>query len=493
MMKSFSAPTNGWNARDSLDSMKSEDAVFLDNWFPDTGKCVLRNGHTSHATILGGHVETLANYESGSTEKLIAAANGNIWDATSLGAASSLGSGFTNNRWQDFNMDGKLCLVNGADTPQQYNGSLSNLTITGSGLTATSIIFGHSFKSRSYFIMENSASFWYSSTNTLGGATTEFDLSTIGNSGGKIMFMSTWSRDAGDGMDDFAVFVMSTGDVIVYQGSNPGDAAAWALVGVYKTGNPLSRRAYIKVGGELVLMTLDGFIPMSAIIQKGQFAKGSVINDRIRNAVQNAAVNYSGNFGWDAIHYPRGNKVFFNIPIITNSDSHQYVYNTTTGAWCRYRDIQANCWALFNGNIFFGGNATVFQAENGFNDNGSDIQADAMPAFNYMGLRNSNKTFGGVMHTLASEGDLPIETRIGVNFKTPNLDFNESNFSATGSGWDDGVWDSAEWVGGDEIIERWISTLGYGYNATARLRISTSNQSVSWYSTNYLYEKGGPI
>lgn len=492
MMKSVSAPTGGWNARDSLDSMADKDAVFLDNWYPDSGKCTLRKGYTSHATTLGSHVDTLVNYSSGTTEKLLAAANGEIWDVSSAGAGTSLGSGFSGNRWQTVNMDNKIAFVNATDSPQVYDGTtLGTLSVTGP--TGANLVWGYSFKARSYFGEENSASFWYSAIDALGGTMTEFDLSTVGNLGGEIMFMADWSRDAGDGLDDFAVFVMSTGEIIVYQGSNPGDSSDWALVGVYKSGRPLSRRSYIKVGGDLVIMTEDGFIPMSAIIQKGQFAKGSVINDKIRNAVQNAALSYFSNFGWQAEYYPLGNRVIFNIPLITNTQCHQYVYNTTTGAWCRYKGINANCWAVYNNNLYFGGNATVYQAETGFNDNGSNIEADALPAFNYMGKRDRNKSFSAVMHTLASEGSLPVETRIGVNFKTPTLTFNASTFTAVGSNWDDGVWDSADWAGGDEIIEKWIGTAGYGYNASARIRIATSNQSVNWYTTNYLYQWGGPL
>jgi hypothetical protein len=43
--------------------------------------------------------------------------------------------------------------------------------------------------------------------------------------------MLNWTNDAGDGVDDYAAFVFSTGEVLVYQGDDPGSVNAWSLIG----------------------------------------------------------------------------------------------------------------------------------------------------------------------------------------------------------------------------------------------------------------------
>jgi hypothetical protein len=125
--KSFFAPVGGWNALDNLANLKEDEAVILQNWFPDGVSCRSRNGHTEWATGLGtGAVDSLMTYTGLTTQKLFAVANNNIYDVSTTGAASSVVSGLTNNRWQFENYGNAsgnyLFSANGADTPRQYNG-----------------------------------------------------------------------------------------------------------------------------------------------------------------------------------------------------------------------------------------------------------------------------------------------------------------------------------------------------------------------------------
>ena len=109
------APIGGWNARDSLDAMPPTDAVKLVNWIPRAGYVQSRGGYSIHATGLGAAVPTVVPYR-GLTSKLLAAADGEIWNVTTSTPAS-LGSGFTSDRWQTANHSTKLIFVNGADAP----------------------------------------------------------------------------------------------------------------------------------------------------------------------------------------------------------------------------------------------------------------------------------------------------------------------------------------------------------------------------------------
>ena len=82
--RSVPPPVKGWSTFHSVADMPADMAVVLDNWFPETEKIRLRPDHTSHATGLGGPVETLLPYNAlDGTTKLFGAANGNIFDVTS--------------------------------------------------------------------------------------------------------------------------------------------------------------------------------------------------------------------------------------------------------------------------------------------------------------------------------------------------------------------------------------------------------------------------
>ena len=146
------APVGGWNARDALDKMEATDAVRLVNWIPRAGYVQSRGGYSVHATGLGGAVQTVVAYR-GLSSKLLAAANGNIWNVTTS-TPSSLGSGFANNRWQTANHSTKLILVNGVSAPQVYDGAtLAAANFTGSpgGFTATTMWGVATFKGRAFY------------------------------------------------------------------------------------------------------------------------------------------------------------------------------------------------------------------------------------------------------------------------------------------------------------------------------------------------------
>ena len=233
------APIGGWNARDDISQIPPNQALALENWFPGEQAVTTRPGYASFATITGT-AETLVSYNFETTQDLLVCHNGEISDVTD-GSTTSLASGFSNNRWFWVNFRGFALMFNGADTPQKYDGStVSTNTIIGSGLTATNLKYPWIFKSRMFIVEKDSASFWYLDTNNISGTASELDFSGLAE--GKALAGATWTRDGGAGMDDYCVFLMSEGDLLVYQGSNPASASDWALVGKYRVGKPMGDR-----------------------------------------------------------------------------------------------------------------------------------------------------------------------------------------------------------------------------------------------------------
>lgn len=484
---SVPAPVGGWNTRDSKDKMPPEDAVILTNWFPDVGYVRLRNGFSSHATGLGGNVETLAEYHATTVRKLLAAANGNIWDATNAGAASSLASGFSNNRWQWANFNGSMGFVNGTDAPQVYDGSaVSAMTVSGTALTVSNLIGINVFKSRSYFWEANSQDFWYSATNALGGALTKFPLSRVSQFGGNLVTMCTWTMDGGNGPDDYAVFIMSSGDVIVYQGSDPGSADDWSLVGMYRIGSPLSIRSAMKMGGDVVIITKDDYVFLSKVLKDGTNLKKT----KAVGAIQTAAASYSANFGWQAILYPAGGMAIFNIPT-TTSRFEQHVLNIKTGAWARFTGWNARCFALYNDSLYFGGSGIVYKADTGMQDGSSAINGDALTAWNRFGTARV-KQMTAVRNLMETDGDLiSVSSAIGADFLEPNTSYSTTTSVISGTSWDTADWDTSDWPNEFAISSEWKSAAAMGHTFAQRVKVSTGTQSVRWNASDYIVQPGG--
>jgi hypothetical protein len=489
------APTGGWNARDSLATMAADQAIILDNLFPEASKVSLRRGYASHATGLSSTAESLMAYASGTTQKLFAASGGNIYNVTSSGAVGAADlTGLTNARWQHvmFGTAGGnfLVIANGADAPRNYDGTTwTTPAIT--GVTTTNLIHVNAFKQRLFFVENNTLNAWYLPVASIAGAASRLDFSSITTLGGKLMAMGTWTLDGGDGLEDRAVFITSKGEVLVYEGTDPSSASTWALVGIFRIGAPIGRRCILRLGPDLVIITQDGFVPLSQALNSARSTPQVALSDNIREAVNSATRDHGSKFGWQPILYPKGRYVLFNVPIVEGGTYYQYIMNVTTGAWCRFTGQNGGCWEVHNDELYFGGSTVVYKADTGNNDNNANITGEAKTAFNYFNHRGQLKRFTMVRPLLASEGTLAPILGLNVDFSDELPTGTPTYSGSAGSPWDTSPWDTSSW-GSDPTIRRdWQSVNGIGYCAALRLKAAAKNLNIHWHATDFIFEAGG--
>lgn len=496
-------PVGGWNTRDALAAMPPEDAVVLDNWFPGLGSVKTRAGGEAYANTLGGAVKTLAEFNGGSLRKFIAAANGNIWNVSAAGAGVSLASGFASDIWDAAQFDdasggARMGLVNGSDAPQIYSGAVvAAMTISGPGLVPANLNGIHIFKGRSYFWDDRTQDFWYSATNALGGVCTKFPLGRVNNTGGNLLAMATWSRDAGNGLTDLAVFILSSGDILIYSGDDPGTAASWSLVGVYNIAPPVSKRGVEKIGADLIIATKAGYVSLASVFQSGRFnEESSSISSKIRQAVLDAMNSFSALFGWQMLLYPRGNYALVNVPTSTTAFD-QHVINVETKAWCRFTGQAAQCWGLFNDSLYYGtASGTVVKADTGTSDVGIAIACSGQTAWNFL-ESSQNKQVTALRFGLKREAStLGYTCGIAFDYKQLLTTINQSvsdSAGATWLTWETNPWDTQPWGSTLYVTNQWCSASGMGYAVSASIQVSLSTQRVEWLSTSYLVKPGAPV
>jgi hypothetical protein len=393
-------PVGGWDAASPLSAMPEDRAVQLKNWFPRPGYGEIRRGYVRHAYDVGtdtSPVESLMAWRGPASSKMFAASGAAIYDVTTAStAASSALTGLNNARWQHVNITTGaghyLWICNGADDPRHFNGSVW-ATPSLTGVTATSIVHVNSHKKRLWFTILDSLTAYYLATDAVAGAATSFALGSVFTRGGHLVAMGTWSRDGGSGPDDYAVFVSSEGQVALYQGTDPASANTWALVGTYDVPAPIGRRCFVKYGADLALITLEGVFPLSQLLSVDQSQAGRVaLTANISPAFNSAARSYASVWGWEAIVYPRGTRLIVNIPSAENSASSQYVMNTLTGAWCEFDGHTANCWLVYDDNLYFGGNTgSVFKADTGSLDFDQPITATGQTAYTALGTAQTKR------------------------------------------------------------------------------------------------------
>jgi hypothetical protein len=187
-----------------------------------------------------------------------------------------------------------------------------------------------------------------------------------------------WSRDGGDGIDDFIAFFMSSGDCLVYQGTDPGDADAWALVGIYNIPAPIADRAVLEFGGDIFLVSKTDAVFLSTIIR----LDGNVITpSKLSGAIQSATNSYSDNFGWEVSYYPSKGWLIINVPKSTNSKYIQYVRNSKDGASWQITGWNARTFGIYNNDLYFGGDGVIYKADNGTIDGTDGIDFEVQQAY----------------------------------------------------------------------------------------------------------------
>ena len=493
---SLPAPVGGWNARDALSEMGEKDAVILTDFFPTPSEVRLRLGSLDFATGLSGQVETVMAYNGLSSTKLLAASGTSIYDVTNGGAVgAAVQSGLTNARWQHTNYANTsgnyIYMVNGADAPRYWDGTTwTNAAIT--GVTAANLIHINQHKNRIWFVEKNSLSAWYLATSAIAGAATKFDLTGVAQMGGALVAMATWTLDAGQGVDDLAVFITNKGEVIVYKGTDPSSASTWALVGVWQIGAPIGRRCFVKFAGDLLIITQDGVYPMSGALQSSRLDPRVAITDKIQFAVSASVSLYGSNFGWELLPFPKENMLFLNVPVSTGSQQ-QYVMNTITKSWCNFTGWAANCWELFGDDLYFGGNGVVTRAWYGTSDNGTNINGDALQAFTDFGRAGQIKDYKMMKPFFRADGTPSIGANLNTDFNiadtTSTLSFTPTTYAV----WDTAVWDSAVWGGGLDTLQNWQGVNGIGEWAAPRVKVASKSLDVRWVSTTILFELGGVL
>lgn len=508
---SIPSPVGGLNARDSLANMAPTDAIIMDNWFPTPSDVELRNGYMQYATGLPGWVESLLPYNGlNAARKLFAASvNGtgaSIYDVTNSGGVGSAKvTGLTSARfqWTNFATAGATYLygVNGRDNPVLYNGTtwqqVGNATspIAITGTDPSKFIQVVPYQQRLYFIPVNSTGFWYLAAASIGGAAQFFDLGPLLNLGGYIVGMVDWTINNAAGIQEYAVFVSSEGECLMYQGYDPNTSATWGLVARFRIGRPIGNRFYVKTGSDVNLLTVDGVVPLSQSLLTDRSSINIAVSDKIRNQIRSDISSYNSNFGWQLKLFPAGTKLIVNVPVSTDQSMYQYVMNTITGAWCSFGKLNnpwnAACFEILEDNLFFGGNGYVAQCDTGQLDNNGSIQATAKGAFNYFGVKGQNKMFTFMRPIFIAGGNLQASIDINVDFENIVPTSTPTTSTGVGTPWGS-PWGSA-WTTAETIVQNWDTPNAIGFCAAPYIIVKAANLGVNWEATDFVFQPGGVL
>jgi len=454
----FPAPIRGWVLNENLASPQPGGARVLDNWVCTTTGIRVRGGAPKYATLPDAVVSVFP-YRAG-TDALFAATTTGIFDATTIIDANVAltpdVTGQTSGTYStaQFGTAGGdfLYAVNGADDAQLYDGTVWT-QINGAsvpavtGVLTSDLIHVWTHANRIWFVQRNTLNAWYLPVDSIAGAAVQFSLAGVFTKGGTLLFGAKWSLSAGDGLDDKCVFVTSEGEVAVYEGTNPSSAATWRLAGRYDMPKPIGSLSYIQAGGDLLIATDIGLIPVSAAINSDL---GAIEAKAVSRPIAPYWIERARDIGltsWQMAKVHRSGIMVVSQPATTGSfDATCLVINLITGAWSRFTGWDTQCLCEFAGGGVFGStDGCLYLMDTSGSDNGALYTAAYLGLHDAMGVYGQEKTVLQMRPMLQAAGDVNPLVSAKVNFNQILSPPPASPVSYVEDLWDVGLWDVAVW------------------------------------------------
>ena len=496
------APLGGLNTKDPLALMGQKYATVLENWFPSQGAVELRKGITAHATGVPTGTQHFAAWSGPTSEKLFAFTSSGAYDVTTAGAVGAASTSLTSGAASTvmFNTTGGAFLwcVNGVDDARYYNGTTwtttASYTLTSGGTIASNLFsVVHSFKRRLFVLEKASMNFYYFDVDSIAGLVSRFPLGALFSEGGSLTAVGNWTASGALTIDDYVVFISSEGQAVVYQGTDPADAGAWKLQGVYTIGKPLGKHCTYKFGADLLVLTEFGLTSMTKVLSSSVSGAETTLTANIAPTFRSFASAGRDLPGWKIVTSDTDNLLLINVPRTGGRTTIQLACNITTNAWSVFSGWDAKAWVEGSDNLYFQAGTKTYKALTATDDDGSAIQAYAATAWAYLPPRGSKKQVKVVRPVMKIEGRVVVDAAIDVDF---NTGYGYSQAFTEGSGlftYDSPatLWDTATWGKLPKTKLDWLTLANEdGHCMSFRCRLTARAADVEWYSTDFIYESG---
>lgn len=504
----FRSPVRGWVSNVSLAAGLKDAAIVMDNWFPTATGVRLRGGSEEYVDLGSNPITFMFTYSASGVEKLFACETAKVWNITSTANADITGQTSGDYSWQQMETAGGNYgyLCNGADSPQLYDGSswaavtgASSIAIT--GVTTTGLSHPWVYRNRLYFVEKDTQQAWYLPLDSVGGSATVHTLRGVFQNGGSLLMGATWSTDAGDGADDYNVFVSDQGEVAVYTGDDPG-ADNWSLVGRYDLGGkPLGKNATMRAGGDLLIATMQGIVPLSQVLQKDPAAlKLSAVTVQIEPDWINEADRRQTR-NWHMVKWVEKNMGFVALPVVDGTtDPMAYVINLQTGAWARYTGWDTRSCATYRGGLYFGtSDGRVMIAESGGNDDGEVYVCSVAWHFDDLRRPAQFKTAVQARATFRAAKAFNPQLSMSVDYAQSFPAAPDSVANFTVDEWGSAIWGTAVWGAQTTqatVSTMWKSVTGAGFTHAPQVQVTCGTTPVpdaEMMSLDLLYRGGGVV
>jgi hypothetical protein len=527
-------PVRGLNTTGAVAAMQPSDAMQMDNFISTDTGVQMREGWREYATGLGGEIRTIMSYEGSPAlattspiqqSLLFAVTDEGIFDIEGGGDLSAelpmialTGASFAGRMsYVMFTTDAGQYLIacSEVDGAFLYDGvawmKMSSVGGPGPGFVTgadpAQFVQVCAWKKRLMFVQRDSTVAWILPVGQVGGAAVQFDFGPLMRFGGMLLALTNWTQDAGDGIDDRLVVLGTSGDMLIYEGTDPTNASEFRNTGTWFIGQPpVGRRCFTTAGGNVFVLTVFGVIPVTQVVQGGLDAletSGTEYFQQLRHI--QAVLNFdfatlANTVGWEIMHFP--NKALLHIarPSQVTNQWVQYAFQEHNVAWSRLLDIPGVTFGRRLEELYAGTeDGRVLRVHDGHTDGtvidgtgAHEIRARVTPAFSYFGDPGVVKQALMVrVNFLASASPAYLVT-MNSNFAVSPPGIAPTRGEFVGALWDEALWNVDLWAGARSAYGEWNSVEGIGYSLAPSIYVA-AEQLTTIANIEYMMKSGGPM
>lgn len=367
------------------------------------------------------------------------------------------------------------------------------------GVDPASLVSVTVFKSRVWFTEKNSARAWYLAAGAIYGTATQFEMGTKFRAGGSLVGLWNWTMDGGAGIDDKLVAISAGGDIVVWGGTDPASATTFGMQGVWYAGAvPSGRRIATNFGGELLLLSTVGVLPLSKLLSGNpDVDRSQYATTKIGNLFNALAMGKTALKGWSLRLHPEDNSLIVTIPQLDGTQTNQLVMSLWNKSWSQYRDLPIYSAEAWSGKLYFGTVDGKVCINDGYVDGVTLASPDTYTAIQWACLTSFQNLGNGrqkriqmIRPTILAQSASP-SYQVAARYKYDLAELSPVALSAAAAGsWGVGLWGTALWAG--EYATQQAATGAYGMGPEMAVAIrGTANSRTVLIGMDVFYDQGG--
>jgi hypothetical protein len=314
--------------------------------------------------------------------------------------------------------------------------------------------------SRLFMIEAGTLTVWYLGLDKIHGPAQPIYLQPLTKHGGEAIAL---------GSNGSSLYVITShGELIKFDGVSPANATAWSHAATVRVAPPAGRKAFVRIGLDMGVLTTVGLLPVSAEFETPESgAEGKALTRAILPLYEAAL----------PVHAIDSRAQ--NLTLLDCGQGLQLIRDGETGGWSRWHSVPATCWLETAAGLHFGRTDGAVCRIDGHADDGAAITTALHDSFGVMGTAN-RKRFSRVRGMFHRDGQASAHMTLLTDYAKPSV----------------GLWlAEAQALGHDTsvgILERWRGINGVG--SRAALAMSTlTNGPLTFIGAEYAFQAGGVL